>query len=114
MQFGEKSVLAAVGNSFGSIRVSFSLPEKPCFDEPDVAHQHLIASIHPLTGLYDNERATLMTPFLPELNEYYGRNYYFDWNKCRVEPESIGIIIRSLQADLSVSALDVRSLIAKI
>jgi hypothetical protein len=114
MHFGEKSVLAAVGNSFGSIRVSFSLPEKPCFDEPHVGHQHLIASIHPLTGLYDNERATLMTQFLPELNEYYGRNYYFWWNKCRVEPEGIGIIIDSRQTDLDVSALDVTSLIAKI
>jgi hypothetical protein len=115
MHFGEKSVLAAVGNSFGSLRVSFSLPEKPCFDEPHVGHQHFVASIHPLTGLYDNERATLMTPFLPELNEYYGRNYCFEaWNKCRVEPEGIGIIIDGWQADLGVSPLDVTSLIAKI
>jgi hypothetical protein len=89
MHFGEKSVLAAVGNSFGSIRMSFALPEKPCFDETRVAHQHLVASIHPLTRLYGDERATLMTPFLPELNEYYGRNYYFEWNKARVEPEAL-------------------------
>jgi hypothetical protein len=47
-------------------------------------------------------------------NEYYGRNYYFWWNKCRVEPEGIGIIIDSWQTDLDVSALDVTSLIAKI
>jgi hypothetical protein len=51
---------------------------------------------------------------LPELNEYYGRDYYFLWNKCRVEPEGIGIIIDRWQADLGVSALDVTSLLAEI
>jgi hypothetical protein len=90
MHFGEKSVLAAVGNSLGSIRVSFSLPEKSCFDEPRVGHQHLVVSIYPLTGLYDSERAIFMTPFLPELNEYYGRNYYF-FQGCNQDRQVFGI-----------------------
>jgi len=114
MHFGEKSVLAAVGNNLGKIRVSFPLPEKTCYDKGYLRHQHLVASISPGIGLYGNERATLMTPFLPELNEYYGRNYYFEWNKARAEPEGIGIIIDVWREDLTLSALDVSSLISKI
>lgn len=114
MHFGEKSVLAAVSYNLGKIRVSFSLPEKTCYDKGYFRHQHLVASIAPGIGLYGNERATLMTPFLPELNEHYGRNYYFDWDKTRVEPEGIGVIIDVWREDLTLSALDISSLISKI
>jgi hypothetical protein len=54
-----------------------------------------------------------MTPFLSELNELYGRNYWFRWNEARVEPEGIGIIIDAWREDLSLTALDVTSLISK-
>jgi hypothetical protein len=43
-----------------------------------------------MTGLYDSERATFMTPFLPELNEYYGRNYYF-FQGCNQDRQVFGI-----------------------
>jgi len=114
LQFGEKSVLATVGNSSGRIRVSFALPEKPCFDDVRIRQQHLMASISPGIGLYGNERVTLLTPYLPELNEYYGRNFYFDWNKTRVEPEGLGIIIQAYREDLSLNALEVTFLITKV
>lgn len=111
--FRGKSVLAAVGNSFGSIRMSFTLPEKPYFEDGLRRWQHLVVSISHRIGLYDNERVTLMTPFLPELNELYGRNYWFIWNEARVEPEGIGITIDAWREDLSLTALDVTSLISK-
>ena len=114
MHFGEKSVLATVGDSHGRIRVSFALPEKLCYDKGYLRHQHLVASINPGIGLYGNERATLMTFFMPELNEYYGRNYYFEWTKARVEPEGIGVIIDVWREDLTLFALDIPSLISKI
>lgn len=114
MHFGEKSVLATVGQTSGKTRLSFPLPDKPCSDKGHPRQQHLVASIAPGIGLYDNERATLMTPYLPELNEFYGRNFYFEYNKARVEPEGIGIIINAWREDLSLSALDVTSLISRI
>jgi len=114
MYFEEKAALAAIGESFGQIRVSFSLPQMPGFNERHSWSQNLVASISAWTGLYGNERLTLKTPFLPELNEYYGRNLYFEWNKARVEPDGIGIIVHLRRDDLTLSALDVSSLISKI
>jgi hypothetical protein len=114
MHFGEKSVLASVGHDTNKIRVSFSLPEKPAYNQGHLNQQHLVASIDKGIGLFGNEQATLMTPYIPELNEYYGRNFYFDWNEVRVEPESIGIIITVWREDLSLSALNVTSLLSKI
>lgn len=112
--FGGKSVLAAVGSSYGKTRISFPLPEKPVFEEVKLSSQHLVVSISYGIGLYGNERATLMTPNLSELNEYYGRNHFFHWDKARVEPEGIGIIIDAWDSDLGLNALDVTSLIAKV
>ena len=48
------------------------------------------------------------------MNEFYGRNLYFEWDKARVEPEGIGIVIDAWREDLSLSALEVSSLIGKI
>ena len=114
MQFGEKSVLATVGSSAGKTSLSFSLPEKPCLNDGRLLQQHLVASISSGVGLYGNEAETITTPYIAELNEFYGRNFYFDWNKARVEPEGIGIIIKAWQEDLTLSALKITSLVAKI
>ena len=114
MEFGERSVLATVGDSAGKTSLSFSLPEKPCLNDGRRLKQHLVISISSGVGLYENEAETIATPFIAELNEFYGRNYYFEWNKARVEPESIGIIIDTWRDDLTLSALKVTSLVAKI
>jgi hypothetical protein len=114
MHFGEKSILAAVGQSYGKIKVSFSLPEKPFFDEIYTRRQHFVASIHPFVGLIGNERYTLVTPFWPYLNEYFGRELFFQWNKARVEPEGVGIIITIRNDSLNLYALEISSLITKI
>jgi hypothetical protein len=114
MHFGEKSVLATVGSSSGSFRVSFALPEKPSFEGSYSFDQHLVASISPGIGLYNDERSTLMTPFLPELNEFYGRNCWFHPFETRVEPEGLGLIIDNWRTDVSLSAMDVPTLLSKI
>lgn len=112
--FGDKSVLANVGTSSNKTTISFSLPEKPCFTNGHRNFQHLVATISYGIGLYGNERETLYTPFLPQLNEFYGRNHYFIWNQARVEQGGMGIIIDAFNDDLTLSALEVNGLISKI
>jgi hypothetical protein len=112
--FDDKAVLATIGTSSGKTTVSFSLPEKPCFKDGRRSFQHLMASIDRGIGLYGNERETLAIPFLPQLNEFYGRECYFIWNKARVEPGGIGIIIDAWQEDLTLSALEVTPLMSKV
>lgn len=112
--FSEGSSLATIGTSSGKPRVSFQLPPKPFSEERWVHDQHLVVSANLGIGLFGNERSTLTTPYIPELNEFYGRNCYFEWDKVRVEPDGIGIISHASSSDLSLNALDVNLLVERI
>ncbi len=114
MYFSEGSSLANVGTSFGKQRVSFQLPSKPFSENHLLRSEHLIISLDMKIGLFGNERSTLTTPYIPELNEFYGRKYYFEWNKARVEPDGLGIISRASRSDLTVDPIDVTLLIEQI
>ncbi len=113
--FSEHSVLAATDKiSTGKQRISFQLPSKPLSEARSTYNQHYVVSIGMGIGLFGEERQTLMTPYLPALNEYYGRNLYFEYDKARVEPESFGIICDVNRSDLSLDSLDVGELISRI
>ena len=115
MYFSEGSALAAIGeDSAGSTQVSFQLPPKPFQEDAWLYDQHFVVSVDPGIGLFGNERATLQTPYVPELNEYYGRYCYFEWNKARVEPKGLGIIGDAATSNLSLNALDVVELVKQI
>ena len=114
MYFSEGSSLANVGTSFGKQRVSFQLPSKPFAEDRWTHNQHLVISLDMGIGLFGNERSTLTTPYIPELNEFYGRNYYFEWDKARVEPDGLGIISHASRSDLSVEPIDVNLLVEQI
>ena len=115
MYFSDGSALAAIGeDSSGLPKLSFQLPPKPFNEDTRLYDQHLVVSIDPGIGLFGNERATLQTPYVPELNEYYGRQYYFEWDKARVEPDGMGIISNANRSDLSLNALDVVELVKRV
>ena len=114
MYFSEGTSLATIGTSSGKPRVSFQLPPKPFSEERWTHNQHLVVSTDLGIGLFGNERFTLTTPYVPELNEFYGRNCYFEWDKARVEPDGLGIISHASRSDLSLDALDVSLLIEKM
>jgi hypothetical protein len=113
-RFEYKSVLANVDSTPGRISVSFPLPEKPVSINGIRSFQHLIASIDCGIGLYNNELETLAIPFLPQLNESIGRQFYFLPHSVRVEPGSVGIVLGANQDDLTISALSVSSVISNI
>ena len=115
MYFSEGSVLAAIGEvSAGPPQVSFQLPPKPFQEGTRLYEQHLVVSVDPGIGLFGNERATLHTPYIPELNEHYGRQCYFEWDRARVEPDGLGIISDASRSDLSLNALDVVELVKRV
>lgn len=115
MYFSEGPVLAAIGeDSAGSTQVSFQLPPKPFHEDIRLYDQHLVVSVDPGIGLFGNERSTIHTLFIPELNEYYGRQYYFEYDRARVEPNGIGIITHVTQTNLSLSAINVTDLIKQV
>ena len=100
-------MLGAVSEN-GYTSVAFELPPKPFFDDLVGLHnQHVVVSVHPLV---QPDGIILRPPYLPQLNEYYGRDAYFLYNAVRSEPDGIGIITEITNTNLSIHALDVRTL----
>ncbi len=112
--FGKHSALASVGKGFnGRSQISFALNDKPFFQETP-NNQHYVLSVDPGIGLFGDERATLFTPFLPALNEFYGRNIFYQWDATRAEPETVGCVRSVRTDDVTMHALDTISLVAAV
>ena len=108
--FEERSVLGSVSEN-GQTSVTFELPAKPFFDDAALHMQQVVVSVHPLVR---PEGVILRPPFLPQLNEYYGREGYFMYNAVRSEQDGIGIITGVTTTTLTIHALDVRALVRKV
>lgn len=57
---------------------------------------------------------TFNPPFARRLNEYYGRNFHFRYDRARSEPTSMGIIIESGDDEVTVNGLDNDEVIHKL
>jgi hypothetical protein len=58
--------------------------------------------------------AMITPPFVPQLNEYYGRTAYFRGSAARSEPGGLGIIINVTDEQLTLHALPFPELISNI
>jgi len=114
MQLGQVSTLGVMGESDGVPRVNFALAEKPFQRGASFGQQHLVASISFIGGLYGDDRHTLEIPYLPELNEFYARTMHFRYDKLRVEPACVGLIIDADDHDTFLNAMPVADLIKQI
>lgn len=94
--------------------MSFAIPNSPVNDLGGLSGQHYVVSVEPGIGLYRNDHSTLHLPFLPALNEFYGRKAIIHWNKARAEPEALGIIVSGATNHLSVRAIDTSTLFQAI
>ncbi len=114
MHFGEKGIIAALDTDVGKTGITFALPDLPYIPDDRRGFRKIVASINFGTGLFTNERETTFTPFIPELNNFYGGNCCFRSNAARAEPGTIGIIIDEQESDLTFFALNVSKLINKV
>ncbi len=114
MFFGEGEVLASLDNSAEPPSISFSLPDSPMKDVGGFSTQQYVVSVDPGIGLFGNDNFTLHFPFLPELNEFYGRNAFIHWNKARAEPDALGVVVGGTTLHLSMRAIDNGQLFAAI
>lgn len=111
---GQHSALASISDSHGIPSLSFELRAKPFYDEPELHVQSLIVSIRPLVDLGRNEETTFRYPYIPELNEYYGREAHIIYNEARAEREGIGIVASVTSDDLTIHSLRKRELVSRI
>lgn len=114
MYFGEASVLGVVSAKDNKPKVSFALSDKPFCSDSWFHTQHLVASISFIGGLYGDEQHTFRAPYLPELNEFYARTMHFEYDRIRIEPGRIGIVIDATDRDSFLYALPVAKLIERI
>lgn len=114
MHFGERSVLGSVDASDSPPTVTFQLPDKPFFDELEFHTQHAVVSVHPLVDITKGEEWTWQTLFIPELNEFYGRDHYLIWNQARAEVDGLGIISEITRDHLTLWAVSRQALVGKI
>ena len=113
--FSEGSTLGVVEEwPSGSKHLSLQLPDMPFEGNMRFTGQHMIVSINPRLSVLDGDRHTFNTIYVPELNEFYGRKYHFEWNKARVEQEGLGVITKAYQSDMSLQAIEVLDYIQNI
>jgi hypothetical protein len=108
--FPDKTVLGVSQEDSLGVSVTFLLPDKPFYSDIELHPQHMVVSV---TGPRIGD-ATLTPPFIPQLNEYYGRNAYFLYNRARAERGSLGIIQEVTSEQLTLRALPYAQLLGKM
>lgn len=114
MYLGGASTLGVMGETKGVPRVNFALANKPFDGDTYFNNQRLVASISFISALYEDEQHTFDAPYLPELNEFYARTMHFEYNKIRIEPERIGLIVDAVDQDSFLTAIPVSDLVQRI
>jgi hypothetical protein len=105
----EQSALGSVDDADGRPSLTFALPEKPVYRHPYLSHQHIAISIRGSDPWTFRGAATFFPPYVPELNEYYGRELHFHYARIRSEPRSIWNSV-SLLTDISDTDVTLRAL----
>jgi hypothetical protein len=113
MHLGSASVLGVVSHEQEKVKVAFALSEKPFSGGIWFHSQHLVASISFGSGLFDAHH-TLQPPHVPELNEFYARTMHFMYDRLRIEPERVGLVIDANDNDAFLYALPVSELMERI
>jgi hypothetical protein len=72
--------------SEGKAQASFALPDRP-FDDDDIqsSTQNFAVVVDADQYGWSYSELTFETPFVPGLNEFYGRNFYYDYDAARAQ-----------------------------
>lgn len=114
MFLGQTTTLGVLGKSDDAPRVDFTLPDKPFSGDPFFAQQHVVASVSLIGGLYGDDSHTFRLPYVPELNEFYARTMALSYDKLRVGPETIDLIVDAADHAESMTAMPVSRLVVRL
>jgi len=114
MHFDAQLTLGHVSLGSSVPSLTFQLPDKPFFHASDFRTQHVVVSVHPIGSLAEEDENTFWIPYVPELNEYYGRQMCFMPRAARAEPDGLGIVCDVDRESLTLYALQKPQLIARI
>jgi hypothetical protein len=110
-QFTEwhRDVVPSYSEEDGKASASFALPGRP-FDDDDVQSlsQKYVVIVDAAQYGPDND-LTFETPYLPQMNEFYGRNLYHDYDAARAEPGGLEKGAVGLITSISDQRLGIRA-----
>lgn len=116
--WAEHAILGSVDDSGRTPSLTLALPPKPSYDDPVFSQQYIVASILGSDHWTRDEDITFFPPYIPEMNEYYGRELYFQYAHVRAEPPDIwlavSVFVRCSASDLTLRGLPVAELTAKM
>ena len=95
-------------------KLSFAYGSKPFNGDFWFHTQHLMASLSFIGGLYDDDYHTLHLPYIPELNQFAARKMIQEYNRLRLEPQRLAIVIDAADEHGSLSAMVVSELFEEI
>jgi hypothetical protein len=111
---GGHSVIGAVSRGAGSQHIHFQLPKKPFYPELELHDQKLVVSVRIGANYSGSEEASFRFPFLPELNEHYGREALSNRTEARSERRGLGVITDVNRDDLRIHAVSPRAIIGQV
>src|ERR1700722_858174 len=111
--FQARTVLATASESSPGHMLSMQLPNKPFAVHEQLSQQHFVISMDAPIESTDDE-FTLWTPYLPQLNHWYGSQMLSNSHAFRVEVDGLGIISSIASENLELSFLQKRVLAEKI
>jgi hypothetical protein len=105
--------IASVADDGDAPCATVPLAKKPYADEEWSRGQHAIASLRFTMPLQGTE-FTFALPYVPELNEYYGREFHYNYAHVRSEPNSTGLVVDAGDDHVTVSALPCIDVVQKL
>jgi hypothetical protein len=114
MRIERTSQMGILSQDRGPPKLSFAYGGKPFNGDLWFHTQHLVASVSFIGGLFGDDHHTLHPPYVPELNEFAARKMIHLYNRLRLEPGRLGIVIDAADEHGSVSAMLVRELFEEI
>jgi hypothetical protein len=111
--FKQKTVLASFSERYGEADLAFQLPDKPFESDEEFSPQHFIVSVRPQSEEPDDDK-TLWTPYLPELNHWYGLQQLSISRAMRVEIDGVGIISQISDESLKLSPMKKQAVASRL
>jgi len=107
--FWHRDVVPSYTESEGKATASFALPDRPFDDDDAQSLSQKFVVVVDAEQYGDPGDLTFETPFIPQMNQFYGRHFYYDYDAARAQLGSmdkgaVGIITSISTQRLQVSA----------
>jgi hypothetical protein len=110
-----RSVLAAINDDSSPPTVSLPLPDKPYFDDVQLHHQHVVASVSSYYRHFLKDSDFLFPPPpAKSLNEFFARQMWLDPFGVRVDEDGVGFVVDATEELLQIRALETLEVFQKM